>query len=196
MNDNSNKKTAIGIRVREAREGDSLGASKFFGSPTIPNSWLDKEDIIDETVIFFCQIRLEDIAEFDKENRLPHEGYLYIFLDTKDGPRHLSPIVHYSSIEPDTVIDEFNTEVPEYEKFTKEWIMEFYESGDDEQNTRLFGVPWDWNYEKEPPKMFMQFDPLDSDMGFLDYIDGMLYFFFYNDYDTRFNSIYLHTEYT
>lgn len=169
---------AIKIKVKKAPENYDLAASKFFGSPTVPNDWADD---FDEDVIFLCQIRLADIAPYDKENRLPHTGYLYIFLDTYEGAYNLQSIVRYYAGEPDTVIDEFNAEVPDYERFTEAWLMEFEETDDEEICTRLFGVPSDWNYEDEPPKLLLQYDPLDSDMGFLDYIDGFIYFFFGED---------------
>lgn len=69
---------AIGMRVRRAEITDDPGVSKFFGDPTVPNAWCDNWP---DDVIFFCQLRLDDIAALDKEDRLPHKGYLYIFLD-------------------------------------------------------------------------------------------------------------------
>ena len=71
---------AIGMRVRRAEITDDPGVSKFFGDPTVPNAWCDNWP---DDVIFFCQLRLDDIAALDKEDRLPHKGYLYIFLDGK-----------------------------------------------------------------------------------------------------------------
>ena len=67
---------AIKITVKKAPEGYDLGASKFFGTPTVPPAW--GGDFYDDE-IYFCQIKLSDIAELDRENRLPHTGYLYIF---------------------------------------------------------------------------------------------------------------------
>ncbi|MBQ4066753.1 MAG: hypothetical protein IJD22_03810, partial [Clostridia bacterium] len=66
---------AIAITVKEAPEGYDLGASKFFGTPTIPKEWAED---FDDDEMFFCQIRLSDIAELDTDNRLPHSGYLYV----------------------------------------------------------------------------------------------------------------------
>ena len=72
---------AIKITVKKAPEPYDLGASKFFGTPTVPLAW-DGDFCDDE--IFFCQIKLSDIAELDTENKLPHTGYLYIFLHTEE----------------------------------------------------------------------------------------------------------------
>ena len=60
---------AIGIRVKKADDGYDLGASKFFGTPTVPEAW---ETDFSDTALFFCQLRLADIAALDTENRLPH----------------------------------------------------------------------------------------------------------------------------
>ena len=79
---------AIKITVKKAPEPYDLGASKFFGTPTVPLAW-DGDFYEDE--IFFCQIKLSDIAQLDTENRLPHSGYLYIFLHTEDGKYRDNP---------------------------------------------------------------------------------------------------------
>ena len=183
---------AIRIRVKSAPKEYDLGASKFFGSPTIPGEWIG--DFYDDTM-FFCQIRLEDLAKYDTENRLPHAGYLYIFLDAEEGDYGLMPIVRYYDGEPDTVVDDFNEEVEGYSKFTKAWLMEFEECDGSEACTRLFGVPSDWNYEDSAPSLLMQFDPLDSEMGFLDHLDGFLYFAFGED-ESNFDEITLLEEYS
>ena len=48
---------AIKITAKKAPEGYDLGASKFFGTPTVPLSW-DGDFYDDE--LFFCQIKLSD----------------------------------------------------------------------------------------------------------------------------------------
>lgn len=169
---------AIGIKVKKAPEDYDLSASKFFGSPTVPLSW-DGDFYEDE--IFFCQIRLSDIAELDIENRLPHSGYLYIFLETEGGAYSLKSDVRYYDGEPELAIDDFNLGVEGYEGHNDAYLMEFFSVEDDEICTRLFGDPSDWGYDSESPRLLMQFDPLDNDMGFLDYLDGFLYFCFGED---------------
>ena len=85
-------------------------------------------------------------------------------------------------------------EVEEFEQYTIPYIMTFEECDDYENCTRLFGYPNDWNYQDEPRKLFMQFDPLDNEIGFLDSLDGLLYFFFNKEFDL--SSIELHEEYS
>ena len=183
---------AIGIKVKKASKGYNLSASKFFGVPTVPVLW-DGDFYDDE--IFFCQINLADIAHLDKENKLPHKGYLYIFLHTDEGEYKLKADVRYYNGEPELAIEDFNSEVKGYEKFNDAYLMEFYETDDDNACTRLFGNLSDWNYTKTPPKLLLQFDPLDNEMGFLDYIDGFLYFFFGED-EKDFKKITLLEEYS
>ena len=166
---------AIKITAKKAPEGYDLGASKFFGTPTIPEEW--QADFYDDE-IFFCQIRLSDIALFDTEKKLPHTGYLYVFLHTGNGGRQLGADVRYYDGEPRLALDDFNATVADYERYTEAYLMEFSEVDEDEICTRLFGVPSDWNYMDEPTKLLMQYDPLDNNMGFLDHLDGFVYLFF------------------
>ena len=183
---------AIGIQVKKASSGYDMGASKFFGTPTVPLAW---EDDFDEDEIFFCQIRLADIAPLDAQGLLPHEGYLYIFLHTQNGHYDLRADVRYLAGEPELAIDDFNAAVDGYEHYTQAYLMEFYETDATADSTRLLGVPSDWNYEATPPRLLLQFDPLDSEMGFLDHLDGFLYFFFGED-ERDFGSVVLRAEYS
>ena len=183
---------AIGIKCTRAEAGYDLSASKFFGTPTLPLGW---EEEYEESVLFFAQIRLADIAPFDKENRLPHTGYLYLFLDTKDGKYHMRPILRYHDGEPALAIDGFNAVVEGYEQYTAAYLMSFYAAPDGEEGTRLFGTPADWSYGDAPPDLLLQYDPLDGDMGFLDDIDGFLYFFFGENKEDP-SAVTLHTEHT
>ena len=184
--------SSIKIKVKKADEKYDLGASKFFGTPTIPLEW---EDDFYDTYIFLCQIRLDDIAKLDKENKLPHKGYLYIFLDTEDGEYDLKPIVRYSEKEPELAYDDFNATVEGYEQYTQAWLMEFCEADEDDDGTKLFGSPSGWYDENEEAELLMQFDPLDSEMGFLDNMDGFLYFFFGED-RKNFDDITIYEEYS
>ena len=92
-------------------------------------------------------------------------------------------------------LEDFNDEVEGYERFSDAYLMEFYETDGGNDCTRLFGAPYDWHYEEEPPKLLFQYDPLDNDMEFLDYIDGFVYFFFGDD-ESDFDGIVLKEEYT
>lgn len=181
---------AIGITVKKAPERYDLGASKFFGTPTVPAAW---EDTFGEDEIFFCQIHLADVAPFDTGSRLPHSGYLYVFLHTEGG--NLTADVRYHDGEPTLAFDGFNAAVDGYEQFDTAYLMAFSEAEGDAACTRLLGVPSDWPYGQEPPALLMQFDPLDGEMGFLDRLDGFVYLFFgENGHDL--DGATLHMEYS
>lgn len=61
--------------------------SKWWGDPDMPENMqyptieaVDEDgEKMDYPLTFICQINCEDIAPFDKEGRLPHEGMLYFF---------------------------------------------------------------------------------------------------------------------
>lgn len=167
---------AIGIKVKKMDGKTDPGVSKFFGDPTIPAAWAEKWS---DDVIFFCQIKLSDMAALDTQNRLPHTGYLYIFLDVEVYP--YTPMVYYYDGEPDMMLDDFNEVEPTFAHLTEGFKMEFSPVSDDADGIKLFGVPADWSYDEPAPKLLMQFDPLAADMGFLDNIDGYAYFFFGKD---------------
>lgn len=183
---------AIKITAKKAPEGYDLGASKFFGTPTVPQAW---QNDFCEDEIFFCQIRLSDIAKFDTQNQLPHTGYLYVFLHTKDGKYRLRADVRYYDGEPNMALDDFNTVVEGYEQYSRAWLMNFSQTDSNQNCTRLFGAPSDWSYADEPPKMLMQYDPLDNGMGFLDFLDGFVYLFFEQN-KKDFGAVTLWEEYT
>lgn len=164
---------AIGIHVTKARDTYDLGASKFFGAPTIPGNWLDT---FGEDELFLCQIRCRDIAALDPEQQLPHTGYLYLFLNVNHSP--YQPRVRYFDGEPDTVVDGFNDELEGIACPTDAWLMSFSEAEEDAEGLRLLGIPADWSYAEPAPAVLLQYDPLASDMGFLDSLDGYGYFLF------------------
>lgn len=67
-------------------ECNLTGCSKMWGYPDLPDSLdypevavNDDGEMVYDPMTFICQIRLEDIARYDLQNRLPHEGMLYFF---------------------------------------------------------------------------------------------------------------------
>ncbi len=166
---------AIKITLTKAEKDYGLTASKLFGAPVLPEAWGNK---FSEDIIFFGQIRLSDIAELDTENRLPHSGYIYLFLDTEIYP--YTAWAEYSEVEPRLVIDDFNEIDPRFEHLNQAFVMSFSRTEDICcDGNRLFGLPSS-GYESEG-ELFLQFDPLDTPTGFLEEIDGYAYFFFGED---------------
>ena len=169
---------AIKLTLTKATGDYDLGASKFLGSPVLPEKWLNA---FDDNVIFLMQLRLSDIKDLDKDNLLPHEGYLYIFLDVSDTEYSLKPIVKYIKEEPTHVLNGFNDIVDGYEEYVDDYLISFSECDDYEGGNKLFGKPNDWDYAEESDQLLLQFDPLDSEMGLFDHLDGLIYFFFGKD---------------
>ena len=185
--------SAIRLKLKNNTGNHDLGVSKFLGKPVLPHEWIDE---FDETVLFLLQINLEEIKDLDKDNKLPHKGHLYFFLDTVDGDYSLHPIVRYYDGIPTDVVDDFNSIVPGYEDYIEEYLIEF-ESIDDGANcTKLLGYPSDWNYQDEPKKLLLQFDPLDPGIEIFDYIDGLFYFFFGENDEKDFSKVTLMEEYS
>lgn len=77
---------AIGFKLKKT-ERILFCASKWWGDPDFPQQMeyptvrvTDEEgETFDYPLTFICQINCEDIAPFDPENQLPHEGMLYFF---------------------------------------------------------------------------------------------------------------------
>ena len=173
---------AIRLKVTKAVGDDyDLGASKFLGSPVMTEKMSES---FNQTTIFLLQLRLSDLKDLDKENRLPHEGYLYVFLDVENSEYQMKPIVKYTKEEPTVCVGQFNEIVDGYEEYVDDYLITFEECDDYETGNKLFGKPNDWNYAEESDELFLQFDPLDSEMGIFQQLDGLLYFFFGKDRKT------------
>ncbi len=167
---------AIKINVKKVEKETNFRASKFFGAPVVPEEWV--EDFYDD-VIFLGQIRLEDIVELDKENKLPHTGYLYFFIDAESYPfgEDAYAMVRYYAGEPNVVIDDFNEGSPIPEGLNDAFLMDFELCSDYEDGTKLFGIPS--NIEEEDVKILLQYDPLDfENVPFLSMMDGYAYFIY------------------
>ena len=94
----------MAIRIKlENTETELFCSSKWWGDPDLPFDMeyptaLAEEDgeTFDYPLTFICQIDCEDIAPFDPEGKLPHQGMFYIFagLDEYlgyDSPWHNGP---------------------------------------------------------------------------------------------------------
>ncbi len=143
----------IGITVTKAHGEYDPGTSKFFGSPTMPEEWLTDGTISDD--FFFCQLRLSEFANYDKNNLIPHNGFIYIFLTENDG--EYIPNIQYCKEEPDTLIDDFNAGFDFLGDVETEYSIDFFDTDDSSDGTRLL-------IEKEDEVILLQYDPLDDNM--------------------------------
>ena len=72
----------MAIKITTMSCADNLqGKSHWWGFPDLPKDveWPCRSD--EELLTFICQIRLEEIADLDSDNQLPHNGMLWFFAD-------------------------------------------------------------------------------------------------------------------
>lgn len=139
-------KTAIKINVRKANKDDDASASKFFASAYIPDSM---KELLHDDLIFFAQIRLKDIDDYDINYRLPHYGTLYVFFDTKSDP--YTPLIIHSSEKANVVIDDYNY-------LNQAYMMDFELVDDHYLGTKLFGEATTIHHQQS---LFLQFNQTD-----------------------------------
>lgn len=157
----------IGIKVEKAHGEYDPGTSKFFGSPTMPEEWLSDGTIGDDD-FFFCQLKLAEFKNYDKENIIDHKGFIYIFLTEDDGK--FIPNVRYCEAEPDTLIDDFNAGFEFLGDVETEFSIDFFDADDSEDGTRIF-------VQNGEEITLLQYDPLDDGMpGFLADTEKIAYF--------------------
>lgn len=90
----------MAIRLSLARtERILFCGSKWWGDPDMPENMqyptikvTEDGETYDYPLTFVCQINCEDIAGFDPEGRLPHEGMLYFFAAIDDYTGYESPV--------------------------------------------------------------------------------------------------------
>lgn len=170
-------KKAIGLRFVPYDEKKHL-KSHFLGAPAAIPAMRDK---FDDGVFFLGMIHLPEIAALDKENKLPHEGYLYFFLDSSGTTRRMTPIVRYVKEEPSIVIEDFNLspKLKGIHGIERPHGIEFEEVDEDYDGCKLLGVPCDWNYPN-PPKdpLLLSISHFDEELDFCPELDGYTYIFF------------------
>ncbi len=73
--------------------------SKWWGDPDMPENMqyptmevTEEGESFDYPLTFICQINCEDIAAFDRDGLLPHEGMLYFFAAIDDYIGYESPV--------------------------------------------------------------------------------------------------------
>lgn len=73
--------------------------SKWWGDPDMPENMqypvmqvTEDGETYDYPLTFVCQINCEDIAKYDKNGKLPHEGMLYFFAAVDDYIGYESPV--------------------------------------------------------------------------------------------------------
>lgn len=71
----------------EKTTGQLFGQSKWWGEPDLPETLCypevsvtdDDGEVYNDPLTFVCQLRLDELSEFDSEGLLPHRGMLWFF---------------------------------------------------------------------------------------------------------------------
>ena len=180
---------AIAMKVRKVQPDEKIdeSCSKFFGMPCLPESM--KEPYPDDGV-FFAQIRCEDIRDLDPDCRLPHEGYLYFFLDAEMYPSNdLYMMVDHITDELKYVIDDYN-ETCNIKGLTDTYVITFEKVDAGYEGTKLLGYPSnDVDDSDDRAGLLLQYDPLDFDVPFLETLDGYAFVFFGDDDENKFSGV-------
>ena len=177
---------AISINVRKSERILFCG-SKWWGDPDMPENMeyptihVEEEgECYDYPLTFICQINCEDIAPFDPEGQLPHEGMLYFFgaIDewlgyesmTHNGlgewPKGHFVVKYAKSINFETfrsciLVDDEDNSLTE-----PELEIVFSECDDNAHGHKLLGIPFFEDVRNENPEMLnlLQIDD-DEDLG-------------------------------
>lgn len=187
------KRTAVIIDYSPAKIELPAGKSKIGGKPHLPESFAwpyyegeDYEGVLkNRPLSFLAQFNLEEIAEYDQDNRLPHKGMLYFFydlctmrwgFDPKDkgcarvfyveNPNALQAVDFPEELETDFVLPEFEVafttrmDLPDYEEIA-EFMPDLEWDSYDEEKV-LFGYEGD--EDEEVSKLLGYADLIQGDM--------------------------------
>ena len=176
------------IQLKLSRTDEDLFCqSKWWGNPDVPENF-----DFDDSLMFVCQIRCEDLICFDTKNELPHKGMLYFFCDLAYylglydefeppcGPLWDDDCVKVYYVE-DVDEETFRQVVFDDDCFPqiKERKIAFEQVDDNEEGHKLLGNPYMFGYEDwdSPCDGWMNLLQIDSDEDYnLMFMDmGMLY---------------------
>ena len=128
-------------------------SSKYLGLPSIPESWIEDENLFEEDDMFLCQINLEDLIEFSVP--ITKLGILYFFINLKTEQGK----VLYSKETNNLVKVDFNDGLIDSSREFKiyfELNEEIYLDG-----TKLLGIPVDnKDFDSKEEILLLQIDTL------------------------------------
>lgn len=156
---------AIRLTVKETDRVLFCG-SKWWGDPDMPET-MEYPMTEDYPLTFVCQINCEDIAKFDPEGKLPHEGMLYFFAALDQWLGYESPLengigewpkghfvvkfakeVNFETFRSCIMVDEDDNPITEPER-----EIVFSECADDADGIKLLGIPFYEEIRMEYPDM-------------------------------------------
>ena len=156
---------AIRLTVKETDRVLFCG-SKWWGDPDMPEA-MEYPMTEDYPLTFVCQINCEDIAKFDPEGMLPHEGMLYFFAALDQWLGYESPLengigewpkghfvvkyakeVNFETFRTCIMVDEDDNPITEPER-----EIVFSECADDADGIKLLGIPFYEEIRMEYPDL-------------------------------------------
>ena len=186
---------AIGIKL-EKTDRVLFCASKWWGDPDMPENMEyptveveDDGERFDYPLTFVCQINCEDIAPYDTEGLLPHEGMLYFFAALDEWLGYESPThngigewskghfvvkyaktINFETFRSCIMVDDEDRPLTE-----PELAMSFHECEDMADGLKFLGKPYYEEVRNEYPEMInlLQLDE-DDGLGMHFYDCGMV----------------------
>lgn len=183
--------------------------SKWWGDPDMPENMqyptvevTEDGETFDYPLTFICQINCEDIAPYDKEGRLPHEGMLYFFgavdqwlgydspttQGTGEWPKGHFVVKYAKSINFETfqtcmLIDDDDQQLTE-----SELEIRFSECADNEDCIRLLGFPADEKVQGTYPDSITLLNLTSESACGMEFPDGMTLHVVMKESDLKFGN--------
>ena len=174
----------MAIRIKlERTETELFCSSKWWGDPDMPAD-MEYPFTEDYPLTFICQIACEDIAPYDPEGLLPHEGMFYVFGAVDEYAGYESPVHNGIGLWPRKQIVVKYTKSINFETFRSAIFededgnpvtepalkMTFEPCDDGEECTKLLGRPFFGEVHQELPGHvnFLQIDSGTAGLQFYD----------------------------
>ncbi len=167
--------------------------SKWWGDPDMPENMqyptievTEDGETFDYPLTFICQINCEDIAPFDKEGKLPHEGMLYFFgaidewLGYESPTRHgmgewpkghvaikYAKTINFETFQTCMLVDDDEQQLTE-----RELEIVFSECEDEADGIKLLGKPAKDNVRAEYPDLGNLLQLASDAAGGMEFPDG------------------------
>ena len=169
--------------------------SKWWGDPDMPENMqyptmevTEDGETYDYPLTFICQINCEDIAPFDKEGKLPHEGMLYFWGAIDEWLGYESPfgngagewkkgeiVIKYAkSINFETFQTCMLVDDDEQALTDRELEIVFSECDDSENCVKLLGKPSDAETAEKYPDYMNLLQLVSDQAAGMDFKDGSL----------------------